>query len=809
MSEQSGNRADFVQSQRRPIRQLLVGLFPDLEWPNPKIRRVPLGALICVIYLFTTATGQQSDRQPSSNQDLPASPVHSRPIASKTDHGTWSGSANPVVDFRTDIMPLFTRYGCNAAECHGSATGRGEFRLSLFGGDPQKDYWMITRHLRGRRVNYGFPERSLLITKPTEHLSHGGGEVFEQDSEPAKILSRWIRQGAKPDSVRHIEGIVINRKTIIADSPDSVFRLKVATIESTGSRDVSRFCNFQSSNPNSLSVTDSGIIRVKKPGKYYVFSRFLNFTATTTVILPFAKTRKSDPDSVVGIESSSHPIDEITIRSYRKLNLPTPRQADRNRVIRRLYLNLLGRLPDPAEASRLARSLDDPQQFRTEIRRLLNRDEFAVVWTRWLRNTIGFSYQSTADDESRGLDGWLKDQVSADRPYPEIVKRLLLSTGDSLNNPPAYFHRMFIDARLEAESVSRSFLGIRIGCANCHNHPLDRWTQEDYHGLAAIFATMKRQRTVVPFPEGRVIQPKTGKPAIPRIPGVRDLGFDQAHRKKFSQWLLNNPQFVAVTVNRVWRHFLGRGLVEPDDDFRQTNPPVDGDLLAELGRRFREDQFRFRGLIEYIVTSQLYRSQPIPRQYRDYVASYNPRPLDPALYYDLTQQVLFGDFDRETLEKVPAAEQDPPPLQDENRQADNPLPSDHRKRAIEALDLRSFDPGLAALSGCTPRSCEATNLRPQAGMREMLQLINGHFLNKRLLDDSNLLNTSVSRGRSVEEVLADLYLRTFTRPMNAAERRFWKQEIERASLKDRDQKRRFLQDAAWSLLNSSEFSSLQ
>jgi hypothetical protein len=693
-------------------------------------------------------------------------------------HADLSTGPSDPMEFRTDIMPIFSRYGCNAAECHGSATGRGDFKLSLFGGDWSQDFEAVANQLEGRRVNRLSPDRSLLLTKPTEQLSHGGGEVFESDSEAALRIRTWIAAGATDETTRIIQSITVSTDRLVTDD-NRVCEIQVSAQTNLGerpvTRPVTRQATFTSSNPSALEILGPGRFRVLRPGKYFLLVRYLGFAKRVTILRPFAETARHR--SARKGEAAHSLVDRHVVNSANELGIECPPPADDRILIRRLYLDLVGRLPTPAETDAFLalQKTESNRQSATRqvVDRLLASTEFETRWSFWLRKTLHFRIPgndlAAADTLSQWLSGWIRD----DRGFDELASELLTATGDATQRPAANYHRFFSDGRAEAESVADSFLGIKIGCANCHNHPLDRWTQEDYHGLAAIFATIQRGPTVSEFPAGNVIQPKTGQPAIPRIPGERDLQPNaMPHRQQFANWLVDSPQFSRAFVNRIWKQLLGRGIVEPVDDLRISNPPIDAELLHALARKFQADGFRLKPLIREIICSRVYASRPSQAGPQRFLAGYVTTPIEPAILYDISRQMLT------TQQKLPSA--------------------------TSQIQPEQWDPSLGLLSGCTSNGCEIGAPDALLGLREKLHLINGEFLNRWIVNTDNRFGQQFAQGQSAVGVIESFYVRGFSRVWTENEHRFWNEQIQQLPI-DAASQTQFLEDAIWSLMTSREF----
>ena len=675
--------------------------------------------------------------------------------------------------FETTIMPLFSKFGCNAAECHGAATGQGDFKLSLFGGDPERDYQSVVEHLGGRRVNLLSPQKSLLLTKPTDMLAHGGGEIFDKESMAALRLSRWIQSGAPRGAKSSVTGIDLKAdRHVIRDAEP----LQIEVFAKSKSRrwKVTQDATFSSTNPSAVKVDEQGNVQVLHPGRYAVIAKYLGFSQVMTLTRPFA----SLPETVIQppkrVRESTNPIDSATTRTLSELNLPWPKPLDDSRYVRRLYLDLTGRLPTQDQSQKYVRD-QAPEKKARLVEELMNSDAFIDHWSYWIRKVIRFRVPGTDRVAAQNLNAWIRQSLEKEIGWSELTEQLLTATGDTLKLPQANYHRLFTDARTESEGIALSFLGVRIGCANCHNHPLDKWTQEDYHGMAAIFATLQRGKNVVEIPNGKVIQPKTALPAVPRIPGVNNLKSVQGAREEFSAWMTDSPLFRRAFVNRIWKHFMGKGIVEPVDDFRVSNPPVDKRLLTMLGEEFVRSEYKIKPLIRMVVMSELYASQAESgggRQISSWAGVVLKKmPLE--VFADVSQELLLGKL---------------------------------KVSAIRSLEPGKTDSALSLIKGCTARECNPVESPAELGLREKLHLLNGDFLNRWVHSEKNVFCQRLDR-ETFNTILSDFYWSAFSRSMSNQEERFWDKAIQEPE--SRSEKTHFLQDVIWALMNSSEFQTIR
>ena len=519
-------------------------------------------------------------------------------------------SAAEEIDFDTDVVPLLSKAGCNAASCHGSAAGQAGFRLSLFGGDPGFDYRSIVNELEGRRVNHVTPGKSLLLAKPTGQLDHGGGVVLEPDGEAARVIAQWIEDGAQRKKLRRLERLTVTPASFAASFVPASSQIKVMAVFSDGlQRDVTRTAVYVSQNDAALTVDKAGEVTVRLAGQHTATVRFGDQVTTFSAISPIGSKIPSLPHS-----ARANWIDDEINAKLIALRLVPATQSSDAQFVRRVSLDLTGRLPSPAMVERFVS--DSSLTKRAElVDELLQSDEFTDYWTHRLATQLRVQKPGTDTVAANALYRWLHAQVAADAGWDAISESLILSEGDTHEPGAATVHRFFATAREEAEYMSEVLMGVRLRCANCHNHPLDRWTQDDYHGLAAVFAGLDRGQVVQFTGRGEITHPRTGEPAVARIPGKRFLHGSGDERKEFADWLTSadNPYFAKAMAGRVWEALMGQGLVSPVDDMRATNPPSHPELLDRLSHDFVQNGYKLRPLIRLICNSAAYnrRSRPV------------------------------------------------------------------------------------------------------------------------------------------------------------------------------------------------------
>ncbi len=687
-----------------------------------------------------------------------------------------SAGAAQEIDFDTDVAPVFSKAGCNAASCHGSAAGQAGFRLSLFGGDPGFDFRSIVNELEGRRVNHVSPTQSLLLAKPTGAIDHGGGEVLDPEGPAARVIAQWIEAGAQRKNLRSLERLIISPTSFSVESTPASLRVRVTALYSDGQRrDVTDRAVYESQNDAAMEVDEAGAITVTLAGQHTAVVRFGGQACTFSVTSPIGSEVPALPAS-----ARANWIDDEVNAKLVALRLSPAGPCSDEDFVRRVSLDLIGRLPRPAAVEQFLAD-DSPAKRAELIDALLRSTEFTDYWTH--RLAIQLRVQSPAADRqaANALYQWLHDQVAGDEGWDTIARELLLSQGDSHQLGAATVHRFFATARDEAEYVSETLMGVRLRCANCHNHPLDRWTQDDYHGLAAVFAGVDRGRVVKFTGRGEVTHPRTSEPASARIPGDRFLAAGDDGRQQFADWLTapENPYFAEAMVGRIWEALMGRGLVSPVDDLRATNPASHPELLERLSRQFVEDGYRLRPLIRLICNSAAYNrdGSPPPGGVAD------DRFYSHALAKQLSAEVLAD------------AISDVVGVSDDYAGVD---------RAINVVDRIVSSPRLAPLGQCLPgEPCSATE-GSGLGIAAQLHLMNAGLINAKIVDADGRLRSLIDQGKSIPQVIEELYVRALCRRPAEAELAAWTARIESTS--DQQERTSRLEDFLWALLNSHEFS---
>lgn len=692
------------------------------------------------------------------------------------------------IDFMTEIEPLLTRYGCNAGGCHGKASGQNGFKLSLFGFDGNFDYRAIAQEARGRRVSRSSPDQSLLLMKATAQTPHGGGKRFEIESEPFRVLYAWIESGAPASAidVPRVQSLRIEpREALLA--PQSKQQLRVVATYTNGvERDVTRQADYASNLEIVARVDDQGYVSANQAsGEAAIMSRYMGQVAVFTAIRPHGASLSEIVDF-----QPINVIDQLAVEKWKKLGiLPSP-TCDDSTFIRRLTLDLCGRLPtiDETRAFLASSALDKRQQL---IHRLLDSPDYAAFFAmRWgviLRN----SQLAGANTAAYAFHHWIKDKISRNRPYSEFVRGIVAASGEWQDAPAVNWFWQSRDDQLHTVTADTAqlFLGIRLQCARCHHHPYERWSQEDYYGLAGFYTRLGRKSFGEPppyFSSPSVTtgekNPLTDKPPEPKYPDGEYAQFtsEDDPRHALVDWMEreDNPFFASAYVNRMWGHFFGRGLVSEVDDMRATNPASNPEILDALSAEFRRSGFDMKGLIRLLVSSRLYQLSSDPRRENEHdrqnFARYYARRLIAEVFLDAVDQACgtHSHF---------------------NNMSGNSRAVDLPHEGFGSTFLDTFDrPQRVTVCECE-RSTGAT-------LGQVLMLANSDEIEIKIADSTGRIQQMISASKTPTEIVEEIYLSAYSRPPRDDERASAVSYVELAS-----DRQRAAQDLLWAVLNSREF----
>jgi hypothetical protein len=697
-------------------------------------------------------------------------------------------SARPI-SFVLDVMPVLTKAGCNAGGCHGSSRGKDGFRLSLFGYDPDGDYFRLTRESIARRINLAIPEESLLIEKATNRVPHTGGERFKADSEPAQTILAWLKEGAPKDGaeIAKVVRLEIAPRQAVLEGEGQTQQLNVRAIYSDGTdRDVTALTVFMSNNDGAVKVSDLGQVSALNRGEAFITARFEGHAAGVQV-LSIPKNLKFTWPAV----AEANYIDRLVNAKLKKLRIAPSALCDDATFLRRVFLDITGTLPTPDDVRKF---LTDPAESKRErvVDDLLNRREFVDLWVmKWAEllqirsadQQLQMSYKSAVQ-----YFGWLEGQITKNVPVDAMVKTLLTATGPSFESPQANFYKVERDTLKLTENVAQAFMGLRIQCAQCHNHPFDRWTMNDYYSFAGFFAQVGRKagedpRETIVFnaANGGVKHPVTGRDVAPKFLGGEQPAIAKGadRREVVASWLASpeNPYFARNLANLVWAHFFGKGIVDPVDDVRVSNPPSNPELLDKLAAQFIAYGYDFKKLVRDICVSRTYQLSPVANDSN----GNDDRNFAKAAVRRIRAEVLLDALSTVTnsSEKIRGLPQG--------------------SRAVEIADGRTSTYFLTTFGRATretPCSCE---VRMEPNLSQALHLLNGDAVNAKVIN-GGVVKKLLKDGRTPPEIIEELYLRTLNRFPTETERT--KLQMFFADGKAPDV---VLNDLFWSLLNAKEF----
>jgi hypothetical protein len=695
---------------------------------------------------------------------------------------------NQPLHFRNDIVPLLTRHGCNAGGCHGKASGQNGFKLSLFGFDPAFDYNALVKEGRGRRILPGARDGSLLLAKASGRVPHGGGRRLTADSEDYHTLSRWIAQGtplgdSQAPTLNKLE--VIPRERVLSRHAQQ--QIAVLAHYTDGSvRDVTRQAQYQSNEMPVAAVAEGGLVRsFDLAGEAAIMARYQGQVAVfrATVPLDLAQAQSVDFPAV-------NFIDKLALAKWKQLGLVPSSLCTDGEFIRRVYLDLCGKLPAADEVRAFLADERPDKRSRLIDRCLEDKDYaayFALRWGSILRNAS----LAGSEQAAYAFHEWLRDMIGRNRPYDEFVRGIVAAAGEWQEAPAINWYWQMRDDQLHqpVADTAQVFLGLRLQCAKCHHHPYERWSQDDYYGLAGFFSRLGRKSFGEPPPyysERRrttgEVNPHTGKPIEPKLldGSVLTISPEEDPRHKLVDWMArpDNPFFARALCNRLWGHLLGRGLVDPVDDMRETNPPSNPALLDELADDFITHKFDVKHLLRTICNSRTYQLSSQPNEFnrhdRQNHARYYGKRLIAEVLLDAVDQVCGT---KTTFNKM-------------SRQA----------RAVD-LPHEAFGSYFLDVFDRPPRSsaCECARSN-SANLSSVLHLTNSPEINDKIASGTGRVARLIQDKLSPEKAIEEIYLAAFARLPTVEERAKALEYI--AQQKD---SRSGLEDLVWALLNTREF----
>ena len=705
------------------------------------------------------------------------------------------------ISFRNHVQPVLAKFGCSSGACHGASAGQNGFKLSLRGYDEEGDYRALTRHASGRRIVPSDPGRSLLLLKPSGAVPHKGGKRFETDSIEYRVLADWIAAGTpppKPSDPRIVRIEILPASVRL--KPGATQQMLVQAHFSDGHiEDVTRWVKYTDANSSVTQVDENGHVKVMGYGEGAITAWYLSRIAIGTVTVPY---ENQIAPEVFAQAKRRNFLDELVLEKLQSLNLPPSPSATDAEFLRRAFLDTIGTLPSSEEARSF---LADPSPSKRDalIELLLNRSEFADYWAYKWSDLLLVNGDKLRPAAMWSYHNWIRRRVALNTPWDEFVRQLITAKGSTLENGAANFYALHEDPPALAETTTQAFLGMSINCARCHNHPMEKWTNDEYFGMANLFARVRTKtgaadgdRTIFVSTSGDLNQPRRGRPQVPRPLDGKPLAIEdpEDRREPLAEWLISrdNPYFSRAIVNRVWANFFGAGLVQPVDDLRATNPASNEKLLSAAARYLADQRFDLKALMRTILQSETYqrssRAQPENAADSRFYSHYYPRRLIAEVLLDAYSQVT-GVPTEFIID-----------LRNANRGLGDKYPLGFR--ALQLPDTRIASYFLKSF-GRPDREktceCERTS---EPTMAQVLHIANGDTINQKLAAKGNRIEKLLSSKMSTEAVIEEAYLSALSRLPTEAEKTKLRDVLASGSS---DEQRVWVEDLYWAILSSKEF----
>jgi hypothetical protein len=716
-------------------------------------------------------------------------------------HGILAGDQAGGVSFVNDVMPVLTKAGCNAGVCHAKAGGgQNGFQLSLLGFEAQEDYEHLVKEGRGRRLFPAVPERSLLLLKASGKMPHGGGVRLQPESTEYALLLNWIRQGASYDEesapkLLRIE-VQPDRGTLMRNSTRQL--QAIATYSDGSEQDVTEFALFESNDKSMADVTDGGLVQIFDiPGKVAVMVRYQGKVSVFNASVPLGPPLNIVPES-------NNFVDDLVFGNLKEIGVPPSPVCDDATFLRRVSLDVAGRLPTEEESAAFFASQEGDkreQVIETLLRSPEYADFFANKWTAMLKNRRDDASDMTSNF---AFYAWVRDSLLANKPYDQLVRELLAATGTVIANPPVAWYKRVKEPKQQLEDVAQLFLGVRMQCAQCHHHPFERWSQDDYYSFSAFFTQVGRKpsgtrgedlifhkrgmATATNIKTGTALKPAALGDTIPPIES------DEDPRLKLADWMSSseNPFFAKALVNRYWKHFFHRGLIEPEDDIRDTNPPTNPELLAALEEHFIESGFDLKGLVRVVTRSNAYQLSSVPNEYnvadQQNYSRYYPRRLQAEVLLD-------------SIDDLTGATTNFPNL-----------PTGTRAIALPDNSYNNASPFLKVFGRPENESvCECERVQ-SSSLAQSLHLMNASDIKAKLATAGGRADRLSKSDRPVEEKISELYMVAFSRKPRTEELKVASDYLAETRVDNagnpidaRKAQAGNYQDLTWALINTKEF----
>lgn len=702
------------------------------------------------------------------------------------------GVKDRPVSFHLDVMPVFLRGGCNQGGCHGAARGKDGFRLSLFGMDPDGDYTRLTREMVGRRVNLAIPEESTLVEKAVGAVPHSGNQCYTPESEYNQTVLEWIANGAVNDQPGYakVTGIEVYPKQIVLEGKDATQQITVRATYSDGTdRDVTKLALFMSNNDPTASIDKGGLVTSGDRGAAFMLARFDVYSVTAQVLVIPSKLEYERPKLV-----EANYIDQLVNENLHKLRILPSGICTDEEFVRRAYIDVIGMYPQSDDIRRFMADAN-PRKREALVDELTQRKEFTELWVmKWaellqIRSAIN-NNQPPFYKNALLYYNWLAERIGKNVPLNEIVVELLSSTGGTVSNPAVNFYQTEVDQLKLTENVAQVFMGMRIQCAQCHNHPFDRWTMDDYYGFKAFFSQIGRKQTDDPqeviiynskggesrhFLTQAVMKPKFLGGETPEIKPGED------RRKVLADWMASprNPFFARNIANIMWAHFFGVGIVDPVDDVRVSNPPSNPELLDALAKNLTDSKYDMRKLVKDICNSMTYQRSTKVNE----TNAGDKKNFSHAQVRRVRAEILLDAISQIT--NTP------------NKFQGLPVGA----RAVQIADGAVSNYFLTTFGRAKRESVCSCEVKMEPTLSQALHLMNGDAVNESI-KRGRVVQTMIQAKKTDREIVEELYLKVFGRmPLDKE----WTTIQQTLTATAPEQRQQALEDVFWALMNSKEF----
>jgi hypothetical protein len=713
---------------------------------------------------------------------------------------TESCDTDLPINFGNQIVPIFTKLGCNGGGCHGKSGGQNGFALSLLGFVPELDYQTLVKENRGRRLFPAAPDSSLLLLKATGIMAHAGGKRMEVGSDEYKLIRRWIASGTPfgDEKDPHITKITVSPEHRMMTRNNRQQFTVTAHYSDGSTQDVTQRAQFESNDTEIAIVEGAALVRsLDLSGEAAVMARYLGQVAVFRATVP------------LGVKIPEYKFEERTVvdkfarKKWQELGIVPSDLGGDEQFLRRVYLDLTGSLPKPADVKAFLADTDKDKRDKL-IDRLLETPEYSYMFANKWADVLRVKRRNQPDRAAGtfAFHSWIRESIAKDKPYDQFVREILAATGDESQAPPTVWYKELQDPQQFVDDTAQVFLGLRIACAQCHHHPYEKWSQDDYWGLAAFFGRVGRKNAQIPGglgnqqsqrqvifnrPNGNVINKRTQQAAkIQPLDGQpMEIASEDEPRHKLVDWMANkdNQFFARAVANRYWAHFFGRGIVDPIDDMRVTNPPTNPELLDALAKELVDSKFSLKHLVKVIVKSRTYQLSSAPNEFNKHdkqsFARFYPRRMSAEVLYDAVSQVT----------NTPAAF--------------GGLPTDkHSPNRAIMLPDEAFQSYFLDVFGRPQRisACECERVS-EANLAQALHLLNSQEIQDKLTRGGARADLLAKDPRTDAEKVDELFLWAFSRLPSAEHRQVALEHINRHQMN----KKQAYENLLWALINTKEF----